>query len=1042
MHIHYNAYSKMIVDDYLDYTNTYKAKYGERCIVLMQVGSFYEMYSIVDDTTTDIYTIADICNIQISRKNKSIVDVSINNPMMAGFPLFTLKKFTNILLNNNYTIVLVEQVTDPPNPERKITEILSPGMNINVANKKSNYMIVLYYEFADDLPMVGIAGIDISTGASFVYEAGSSSKSDPEFTNDEVFRILTTYSPCEIVVLSDKQYNYSQRNYLMRNLNLNNVLTHYKWDTYEYIKCMQKLSYQTAVLEKAYSNKKETSMLSINESLNLERYSLARVALCCLLQFAYEHNMDIIKQLNKPEIINDQKHLNIEYNSAVQLNVLGLYPNDRPLIDILNRCNTAFGTRAFRERLLKPLVDPVVLKKRYDAVEFLLHDKKFAKVSKHLSHILDLERIKRKMMMAKFHPHDWYGFNIALENAVEILDKYYSSNDEYNIKCNLELRLEEYKDMIDYYSNILDLNEASKYNITDIKGNIFLKGIYTEIDQYAADFDAAYHKIVSLCDKINGILCETNACKIEYTERDAYYLLMTKKRYDTTKSRDPIFMKNFKECKSVGSGSSVKLVNQDIIVASGVMEEKQAAMRKSVTEYYHLFIKEFIDKYGAVIDNLIKIIVDIDIACCNAKNAFEYRYYRPQVCDCDVQKGSFVKAENVRHPIIERIDDSVAYVGNDVILCSSGMLVYGCNAVGKSSYMKAVGINVIMAQAGMYVASSKFEYCPYKHIFTRISGMDNIYKGMSSFTVEMTELRNILQRCDRYSLVLGDEICSGTEATSAVAIVAAGIDALVKKRASFIFATHLHQLPDLDIVKMHIPEHISVNHIHISIDENNRIVYERKLREGRGLSTYGIEVCKSLDMPNDFMKIAESIRKEIEGHSSLLINPDSSKYNKDLYIDCCYVCGQQPAEDTHHIQYQCESDETGYFRDYHQNAKHNLMPLCKSCHKKEHSGEIDIKGYKMTSVGKVVDVADMTVDRKVDDVEKDDNITDDQISRLKEYVRRGKMNWYMRSVRTNTYKKCTDTRKVLDKINKILKDKVINDLDNSRLANSLFDPLL
>jgi hypothetical protein len=95
-------------------------------------------------------------------------------------------------------------------------------------------------------------------------------------------------------------------------------------------------------------------------------------------------------------------------------------------------------------------------------------------------------------------------------------------------------------------------------------------------------------------------------------------------------------------------------------------------------------------------------------------------------------------------------------------------------------------------------------YYPYKRIFTRISGMDNIYKGMSSFTVEMTELRNILQRCNKYSLVIGDEICCGTESISGIAIVSAGIDMLINKGASFIFATHLHELTGMSCIKEHI----------------------------------------------------------------------------------------------------------------------------------------------------------------------------------------------------------------------------------------------
>lgn len=352
-----------------------------------------------------------------------------------------------------------------------------------------------------------------------------------------------------------------------------------------------------------------------------------------------------------------------------------------------------------------------------------------------------------------------------------------------------------------------------------------------------------------------------------------------------------------------------------------------------------------------------------------------------------------------------------------------------------------------MAQSGMYVASSNMEFCPYKHIFTRISGMDNIYKGMSSFTVEMTELRNILQRCDKHSLVLGDEVCSGTEAISALAIVATGIDTLVKKKSAFIFATHLHDLTTLDIVKQHINKYITVNHIHILIDDHNRIVYERKLREGKGHETYGIEVCKSLDMPMDFMKTAENVRKEIMGYSNLMINTSRSKYNNGLYMTECYVC-KGIAEDTHHIKYQSLSDN-GFFRDFHQDMKHNLIPLCKSCHKKEHNGEIHIRGYKKTSDGTIVDYADKkeleyNVNPKQNSEETSDNqISDDEFNVIRQYIKRGKCNWYIRTAKTNMFKKCSNEQKIVDKINKIVKREVITNIsDDHNVFNQLYDPLV
>lgn len=1030
-----------IIHDYIKYTKDYQEKYGDKCLILMQVGGFYEVYSTSDDTSGFIYKISDICNIQIAKKNKAILEVSVSNPLMVGFPIISIRKFTNILLNNNYTIVLIEQVVEPPSTEivRKVTDILSPGMNINVENKKNNFMTVLYYEYIEELPIVGISGIDLSTGKSFIYEAYST-LSDPEFTNDEVFRIMTTYNPREVIILSDKPYDKSKKSYLMKNLNLSNILTHYKWDTYEYISQMTKITYQNIILEKAFKKK---NMLSICESINLERYHFARISLCCLLQFAYEHNADIINQMNDPEILNDCSILNIEYNSAVQLNILRMYPNDKPLIDILNRCNTSFGARTFDDRILNPIIDKKVLNKRYDDIEYLMKENRFQQVSKHLGNILDLERLKRKMLISKMHPLDWYGFHNSIENCILILDKYYEHESTA-----------EYKDMIDYYMNILDISETCKYSLSDIKGNIFIKGLYSEIDGLVTEFKSAYSVISNINKRINNISDnDATSCKIDYADRYGHYINMTKKRFDTARKQEPVFMKEF---SSTATGqSNVRLYNNNITNASQKMETIQIDIKNTVTRYYQKFVSTFVEKYGKIIDNLRIIITDIDISCCNARNAYQYRYYRPKIIDKD---ESFVKAKTLRHPIVERINDEVEYIGNDIELSienQNGMLLYGINSAGKSTLMKSIGISIIMAQCGMFVASEQMEYSPYKHIFTRISGMDNIYKGMSSFIVEMTELRNILQRCNKNSLVLGDEVCSGTEAVSALAIVAAGIETLVKKNTSFVFATHLHDLVDIKVVKKYTKSYINVYHIHISIDDNNRIIYYRKLKEGRGIDTYGIEVCKSLDMPSEFMMTAETIRKEICGYSHLISNPLCSKYNNDVYMTECAIC-KKPAEDTHHINYQSKSDDNGFFTNFHKNIKHNLIPLCKECHNDEHRGLIKINGYKSTSDGRVVDYIVINDDTNIEKVQKhnedertkmskDTEVTEDEYNNIKQFVKRGKCGWYLRNIRTKIFKECKDKQKIREKINTILKRTVIysdDNLSDTELSNNLYDPMM
>jgi DNA mismatch repair protein MutS len=181
---------------------------------------------------------------------------------------------------------------------------------------------------------------------------------------------------------------------------------------------------------------------------------------------------------------------------------------------------------------------------------------------------------------------------------------------------------------------------------------------------------------------------------------------------------------------------------------------------------------DFLKKHKVSVANslttLVTILGEMDISITHAKNAIDFCYTRP-IVDSNAPKA-FIQANNLRHPIIERIQTQIPYVPNTIELGldKDGWLLYGINASGKSSLMKAIGLNIIMAQAGSFVPCESMRFYPYQYVFTRISGADNIYRGMSSFTVEMTELRNILMRCNENSLVLGDELCAGTEALSAL----------------------------------------------------------------------------------------------------------------------------------------------------------------------------------------------------------------------------------------------------------------------------------
>jgi DNA mismatch repair protein MutS len=315
-------------------------------------------------------------------------------------------------------------------------------------------------------------------------------------------------------------------------------------------------------------------------------------------------------------------------------------------------------------------------------------------------------------------------------------------------------------------------------------------------------------------------------------------------------------------------------------------------------------------------------------------------------------EASSVNVKGLRHPIIERVHTMSPYVKHNVSLgnkteevasSKNGILIYGTNASGKSSLMKALGIAVLCAQTGIPVAASDFTISPYDSIFTRILGNDNLWSALSSFAVEMTEFRAILKYANCKSLILGDELCSGTETRSATAIVSAGIQILVKRGAQFLFATHLHEISELEEIRN--LEEVRFAHLGVKYDGVlKQITYNRTLEPGTGTSLYGLEVCYGLDMDQEFLELANSCRKKTV-----------SRYNSKVEVKACSICGSDKSLESHHIKHQATAKD-GFVDDgVRTHDASNLVVLCEHCHNEHHSGKLTIVGWKDTSQGRILE---------------------------------------------------------------------------------------
>jgi len=373
-----------------------------------------------------------------------------------------------------------------------------------------------------------------------------------------------------------------------------------------------------------------------------------------------------------------------------------------------------------------------------------------------------------------------------------------------------------------------------------------------------------------------------------------------------------------------------------------IIEKNRTKLNIINTEYYLLTIKDLV-KYEQSFIYLNKFIGEIDYIVCNSKNSIKYKYYRPQI---EKQSNSFVEVEGLRHALVERIIKN-EYITNDMSLKENkGLLLYGLNSSGKSCFTKAIGVSIIMAQAGMYVPC-KMKYSPYNRILTRLTGNDDILRGHSSFAIEMMEINTILINADDKSLVLGDELTRGTESSSGTGLTSSLIEFLIDKGSTFIVSSHMHHLPK------YINRNILIKHILTTYDEiNDILIFDRKIRDGQGTNYYGIEVAKSFINSVPYITRANSIRKQLLDQAESFCSTKKSKYNSKLYMDSCFQCGKNIDLHTHHINEQNKADKDGFIQHFHKNNIFNLVVLCENCHQTLHKEKKKIirKNISMTEI--------------------------------------------------------------------------------------------
>jgi len=960
-------------DDMCDYFlnhHKYNKLYGSNSILLMQVGHFHEAYQ-TDSEGPDLDRISDITGIIRTKKNKSVPEATRKSPYMLGFPSFVLKKYIKLLIDEDYNVIVFDQfdLPDTNKKTRKLTAIYSKGTYIDDLKSDANYMMSIYieenedYKYKHQIMCAGITLVDLSTGTIYINEFFSS-KNDDKYSLDDTVKLINSYDPSEILLYTNNLKSITEKE-LIQYLELTNRNCHQKPYNKEY----NKGSVQKDILKKIYKDDFDDMF----EELELNKYTFVRYSLVSLVMFIQDHNEFMISKLKEPEFIAKEKYLYLGNNALQQLNIIdsnGDYNGkNSSLYDIINMCSTPLGKRFLKEALINPLLDSAKINGRYEMInEFTT--KGYEEIEKYLNNIYDIERFQRKIALKTIDPMDLFKWINSMNNVIALRE--YVDEKQYSLKVSYDQN--ELNTTIKSINNKLRTDILQTYTINEMDTNIFKKGQIPELDSLQNKIDLCHNLIEIIKNKINDIMVDKikveDVVKVESNERDGFYLILTKKRADILKKellnikelhidinqmKETIKTNTF-EFRDNPKASNTKIFIPDVIKKSDELIIHLQSMKKKCRSYYQEYLEVFYNDFRYIMNDVSYYISMVDFIKSGAKCAKKYYYNRPIIND--IPDKSFIKTTKIRHPIVERIS-TYEYKTMDLTVGINevdGILLYGLNSAGKSTLQKSIGINLILAQIGYYTSAESFEYKPYTSLLTRISGNDNLFKGLSSFALEIVELSGILKRSGKNTLIIADEVCKGTESSSALIIVATMIEMLSKSGTSFITASHLHKLLKVDRIKD--LSNVKAYHIHITYDEKtNTITYDRHLKEGQGDTYYGLNVAKCLINDENFINLANEIKKDIDHKKT------KSRYNKSITMDKCAICEHTPEQneislETHHIIPQKDYKNNTIPADKkHIGMNHvsNLVPLCDSCHDKLHNGELKITGYKETSRGVVLD---------------------------------------------------------------------------------------
>jgi len=794
------------------------------CILFFRLGDFYEMFQ------EDAKLVSRELDLTLTTRDRN--KPAEERVPMCGVPYHSCDGYIARLMAKGYKVAICEQMEDPATAkglvDRDIVRIITPGTVMSSAmleEGRNNFLCAVYADSA----AVGVCLCDLSTGEVFATSFPSGAEALDHLCNE-----LGRFSPTEAVLSPGAWALEGLTDFLTQRLNC--ACEQGRPEQFEHDAAQTLVRRQFTSGLSGLPQGDDASLQAAGGMLVYLYETQKTEELGHIVQFSYYTSGQYME-------------LDLTARQTLELTeTLRSKEKRGSLLWVLDKTKTAMGGRLLRGWLERPLLSPVQIARRQQAVGDLVEDTiTRQELSLVLREVTDLERLIGRVVYGTAGGRDLVALGIGLSKLPRVRELLEGCKS--GLLQNLCRELDDLPQLREEIARAIV--DEPPFSVRE--GKLIREGYSPEVDRLRGIINHAGDLVVELEQKTKERTGIKNM-KISYNKIFGYYIEVAKSqtnlapadwvRKQTTVNSERYISQELKELEHTILSAQDQVCALEFQLFTQLKEQVCAQVRP--------------------IQSTAAAAAQIDVLHSLAAVAADGNYCMPQVDD----SGTIHITEG-RHPVVEKMLKGGLFVPNDTHMDTGEDLcaiITGPNMAGKSTYMRQVALIVLLAQIGSFVPAKSARVGVVDRVFTRIGASDDLGAGQSTFMVEMTEVAELLKNATPRSLLILDEIGRGTSTYDGMAIARAVVEYCANKKhlgCKTLFATHYHELTALEGALAGVK-----NYNIAAKKRKDEVIFLRKVVRGGADESYGVEVAKLAGVPERVIRRAKEILAELESGAS------------------------------------------------------------------------------------------------------------------------------------------------------------------------------